>query len=276
MKLNKLVIGGGVLVVLLSMLVVGCKQSVDSGNPNWTTDEKDKKVWEQDNSSDKYVRAFKQFGTSFNVTSAVAKLEVADLTTSKAGLVFGLNKYSDSTYQYFVLGVGGNGYTTSKGDYYISYYYDVNVSSLDEANNGQNAPGNRVDITGENNKELNSGVMGIVGSAGTVYVSVKEENKGDSTDTKTVTITIGSAYDAEKKSVSGTIMTETFEVGANATNSGITDPNKKLQAVRSIKGGIGAYGMLKKAENGQTVKAKNTYEVKDFSGTLSLAAEDAE
>lgn len=102
---RKLGVLGGALLIVLSMVVIGCKQSVDSGNPNWTTDEKTKKVWEQDNSSDKYVRSFKQFGTSFSVTGTsspiVAKLEVADLTTSKAGLVFGFNKYTENNLSIF-------------------------------------------------------------------------------------------------------------------------------------------------------------------------------
>ena len=237
---------------MLSMVVIGCKQSVDSGNPNWTTDEKTKKVWEQDNSSDKYVRAFKQFGTSFSVTGTsspiVAKLEVADLTTSKAGLVFGFNKYTENTYQYFVLGVGGKDYNTETGDYYISYYYDVNINTLDEANSNQNAPGNAVHISGTTNKDINSGAMNIVGTSGTVYVSVKEAQT--SSDKKTITVEIGKAYDGKTKQISGVKTTETFEIGKGASNPSANDTQKRLENVSSINGGIGAYGMIKSSSNG--------------------------
>ena len=63
MKLNKLVIGGGVLVVLLSMLVVGCK-GLGSGDEDVESVKRYDKVWTKENSSDtQYLRFFDQFGT---------------------------------------------------------------------------------------------------------------------------------------------------------------------------------------------------------------------
>ena len=268
MKLNKLAMEGGVLVLLLSLLVVGCKQSVDSGDPNWTTDEKDKKVWERDNSSDQYVRAFKQFGTSFNVTGTaekplLAKIELADVTTGKAGLVFGLNDYGDTgRYRYFIVGLGGNGYKAEKGEYYIAYYSNVDISTLSASSGSEKASGEMTAI--KDNTAFSSGA-GITGTAGSWYVSVEEK-----TDNGEITVKIGTALSEDRKTISSPIATETF----TPSSFGSSDP-AGLKSVTTIKGGIGAYGMIKPG-NGTALKAKDTFEVLQFSGTLVLAAEETE
>ena len=59
MKLNKLAVLGGVLVILLSLLVVGCKQPDSSGDPDWTVNETKQKVWKKTNTSTTQIaRAF--------------------------------------------------------------------------------------------------------------------------------------------------------------------------------------------------------------------------
>lgn len=259
------------------MLVVGCKQSVDSGDPNWTTDEKDKKVWERDNSSNQYVRAFKQFGTSFNVTETVARLDVGNLEASKAGLIFGLSEYAEGSYRYFLVGVGGDQYQKTAGDYYIAYYYDVTPESISQSTNNQSAAGNMVTI--QDNVKLSG--MKISASIGYVYVGVKEEKSGDKT---TVTVKIGDSYD-EKKSgierVGGTVTTKTFEIGTGASLENIgkvgdTGDKNKLKLFDTIKGGIGAYGMLKPPVSPATsTSTKNDYQVL-LPSALLLSAEDAE
>lgn len=268
---------------MLSMVVIGCKQSVDSGDTDWTTDEKDHKVWEKRNESSQYLRAFKQFGTSTNVTGIdtdpiVARLEVGNLTASKAGLMFGLNKYSEQsgTYSYFLVGVGGHGYGTSQGEYFITYNYDVTPEQISQSSNNQTAAGNSITI--KNNTTLESGSMSISGSLGYVFVSVSEE-KDTSQNKSTVTITIGNQYDEKKKEVTGTTTKATFEIGSGATSFGdVTEQAQKdkLKTVEAIKGGIAAYGMLKPASTGTATSTKNDYQIKNFGGTLALSAEEAE
>lgn len=268
MKKAKVLLAGALVLAL--GLVMGCKQGIDSGNPNWTTDDNKLKVWEQDNSSDQYVRAAKQFGNSTKTKDMVVKLEITDLTTSKAGLVFGINELDKTakTYNYFVLGVGGVNYTKTQGDVYLSYYRDVDVKKLDEASKGKQAPGNRLDIF--DNETITTGAMKIVGSTGTIYVAISE-SKSESDNKTTVTIKLGSSYDP-KLGVTGTTMEKTFEIGTDAkVDSYITtgggDANW-MKNLTTIDGGIGAYGMLKPG-NGTTINAKNTYEVIKPSTVLS-------
>lgn len=251
------------------MLVVGCKQSVDSGDPNWTTDEKEKKVWERDNSSSEYVRAFKQFGTSFNVTGTaekpiLAKVELADITTGKAGFVFGLNKYGDTgRYRYFVVGLGGKGYSKTEGDYYISYYSNVQIESLSASSDSEKASGDMTVIV--NNTGLGEG-KGITGTAGSWYVSVEEDAEAES-----FIIKIGTALSEDGKTIANPIVTQTVDA-----NTEIAGPdNAGLADVKTIKGGIGAYGMIKPKTGDTAPKAKDTFEVLQFSGTIALHA-DAE
>lgn len=249
-------------------MVVGCKQSVDSGDPNWTTDEKEKKVWERDNSSSEYVRAFKQFGTSFNVTGTaekpiLAKVELADITTGKAGFVFGLNKYGDTgRYRYFVVGLGGKNYSTTEGDYYISYYSNVQIESLSTSSDSEKASGDMTVIV--DNTGLGAG-KGITGTAGSWYVSVEEDAEAQS-----FTIKIGTALSEDGKTIANPIVNQTVDA-----NTEIVGPdNAGLANVESIKGGIGAYGMIRPKTGDTAPKAKDTFEVLQFSG-LSLHA-DAE
>lgn len=268
MNRKKLGVMGGAILVLLSMLVVGCKQSVDSGDPNWTTDEKDKKVWERDNSSDQYVRAFKQFGTSFGVTGSenkpiLAKIELADVTTGKAGFVFGLNEYGDTgNYRYFIVGLGGNGYENKVGEYYIAYYSDVDISSLSASSSAEKASGN---LTTIKDNTAFSNASGITGTSGSWYVSVEEKTESDRTS---VTVKIGTTLSDDQKTISSPFVTEKFVLGS-------TSDKDALKRVTSIKGGIGAYGMIKPGK-GTALKAKDTFEVLQFSGAVALATEDAE
>ena len=248
------------------MLVVGCKQSVDSGDPNWTTDEKNHKVWERDNSSDQYVRAFKQFGTSFNVTGTaekpiLAKIELADLTTGKAGLVFGLNNYGDTgRYRYFIVGLGGNGYQTETGEYFISYYSNVDISSLSASSGSEKASG---DMTVIKDNCAFGNKTGITGTSGEWYVSVEEsEDK--------FTVKIGTTLSEDKKTISSPIVTEEF-----SPSSFGGEDLAGFKSVTTIKGGIGAYGMIKPGK-GTALKAKDTFEVLQFAGTVALSADDAE
>lgn len=265
----------GLAVVLLVVVLAGCSEPVSSGDPNWTTNEDKNKVWERENSSESYVRAFEQFGNSKNVDEVVAKITVGNMTASKAGLVFGLNQYNadddNPTYEYFVVGIGGENYGTTPADYYISYYQNVSMASLSESNNSQNANGEMwtiVDNTGFD-------AFSKTDTAATVYVSAVY-GKNDSNE-DIVTVTIGNNWTkAGGVTTSNATAVDPVVIKLDAIednpNSGTA---KTATSTSKTKGGIGAYGMVRPVQGDVAQKTVNAYVVEDFGGAVSLAA-DAE
>lgn len=278
MKLNKLAVLGGVLAVL-SLLIVGCKQPDSSGDPDWTVNESKQKVWKKTNSSaTQYARAFEQFGTTKNVKEVVVKLTVGDMTASKAGLVFGYDDYTadGAKKKYFLLGIGGNNYNagTNNGEYFLSYYENVELSQLSGSYDSENPNGTHTSCI--NNTKIGQPVT-VTGKSMSLYASVSEVNKEESDTTKVVTIKLGNTVSADKKTVENPVVELSFEIGDGANNNSQqldTNAQNFLKGVKTIQGGIGAYGMVTKAVGGEK-STENKYEVL-YTNALTLAAEDAE
>ena len=274
MKLNNLVMRGGVLVILLSLLVVGCKQPDSSGDPDWTVNESKQKVWKKtNNSATQFARAFEQFGTTKNVKEAVVKLTVGDMSASKAGLVFAYNDYTTdgAKKKYFLLGIGGHGYNvgTNNGEYFLSYYENVELAALSGSYDNENPTGTHYSCI--NNTEISSPVT-VIGKSVSLYASVSETAKEGDDTTKVVTINLGNAVSADKKSVENPVVTLNFEIGSNASNPSLgADAQKFLRGLSTIQGGIGAYGMVTKAVGGEK-STENKYEV-SYTDALRLHAE---
>lgn len=276
MKLNKLAVLGGGLVILLSLLVVGCKQPDSSGDPDWTVNETKQKVWKKTNTSTTQIaRAFEQFGTTKNVKNAVVKLTVGDMSASKAGLVFAYNDYTTdgAKKKYFLLGIGGYRYGvgTNNGEYYLSYYENVELKSLSGSYDSENPSGTH--YTCVNNTQISNAVT-VTGKGMTLYASVAEVAKEGDNATKVVTINLGNSVSTDKKSVENPIVTFSFEIGPNANNSRLAlEAQNFLKSLTTIQGGIGAYGMVTKAAGGEK-SSENKYEVL-YTDALTLHA-DAE
>lgn len=258
------------------MLVVGCKQPDSSGDPDWTVNETKQKVWKKTNTSATQIaRAFEQFGTTKNVKNAVVKLTVGDMSASKAGLVFAYNDYTadGAKKKYFLLGIGGYGYGvgTNDGEYYLSYYENVELKSLSGSYDSENPSGTHYSCV--TNTKINKAVT-VTGKAMTLYASVAEVAKEGDDKTKVVTINLGTSVSTDKKSVEDLIVTLPFEIGPNANNSSLApEAQKFLRSLTTIQGGIGAYGMVTKAAGGEK-SSENKYEVL-YTDALTLHA-DAE
>ena len=260
------------------MLVVGCKQPDSSGDPDWTVNEAKQKVWKKTNTSTTQIaRAFEQFGTTKNVANAVVKLTVGDMSASKAGLVFAYDDYSTdgAKKKYFLLGIGGYGYGvgTNNGEYYLSYYENVELKSLSGSYDSVNPTGGTHFPCVDNTKIAKP--VSITGRGMSLYASVAEAVKEGVEGTKVVTINLGNSVSADKKSVENPIVEISFEIGTNASNLGLpSEAQTFLKSLKTIKGGIGAYGMVTKAVGGEK-STENKYEVL-YTDAMSLAAEDAE
>ncbi len=274
MKLNNLVVRGGVLVILLSLLVVGCKQPDSSGDPDWAVNDTRQKVWKKSNTSaTQFARAFEQFGTTKNVKEAVVKLTVGDMSASKAGLVFAYNDYTTdgAKKKYFLLGIGGYGYSvgTNNGEYFLSYYENVELAALSGSYDNQNPTGTHYPCI--NNTRIGRPVT-VTGKGVSLYASVSETAKEGDNTTKVVTINLGNAVSADKKSVENPVVTLSFEIGSNANNPDLdNDAQDFLRGLSTIQGGIGAYGMVTKAVGGEK-STENKYEVL-YTDALTLHAE---
>ena len=267
---------GGVLVILLSLLVVGCKQPDSSGDPDWTVNESKQKVWKKtNNSATQFARAFEQFGTVKNVKEAVVKLTVGDMSASKAGLVFAYNDYSKdgAKKKYFLLGIGGHGYGvgTNKGEYFLSYYENVELAALSGSYDNENPTGTHYSCI--DNTPINQPVT-VTGTGMSLYASISEVDKEGSNTVKIVTVKLGNSVSNDKKTVENVVVNLTFEIGDGANNQdrGLdADAQNFLKSVKTIEGGIGAYGMVTKAVGGEK-STENKYEVL-YTNALTLHAE---
>lgn len=276
MKLNKLAVLGGVLVILLSLSVVGCKQPDSSGDPDWTVNETKQKVWKKTNTSaTQFARAFEQFGTVKTVKEAVVKLTVGDMSASKAGLVFAYDDYSTdgAKKKYFLLGIGGYRYGvgTDKGEYFLSYYENVELAALSGSYDSENPTGTHYSCI--DNTPITKPVT-LIGKGMSLYASISEVDKKGSNTVKIVTVKLGNSVSNDKKTVEGVVVEFTFEIGDGADNQDLDEKAQKfLKNMKTIKGGIGAYGMVTKAAGGEK-STENKYEVL-YTDALTLHA-DAE
>lgn len=259
------------------MLVVGCKQPDSSGDPDWTVNEAKQKVWKKTNTSTTQIaRAFEQFGTTKKVANAVVKLTVGDMSASKAGLVFAYDDYTTdgAKKKYFLLGIGGHGYNvgTNNGEYYLSYYENVELKSLSGSYDSENPTGTHYPCI--DNTKIDDAVT-ITGKGMSLYASISQVAKEGVEDTNVVRINLGNSVSNDKKSVENPIVEISFEIGPNASNPGLTSEAQTfLKSLTTIKGGIGAYGMVTKAVGGEK-STENKYEVL-HTDVLTFAAEDAE
>lgn len=114
MKLNKLVIGGGVLVVLLSMLVVGCKQNQElSVEEHREGENKYQHVWEAEYEGSNYYRSALQFGSGkWDLEKAQVRVKMNFPANGKAGVLFAVNERDNEKI------VGGNKEKKKVYDFY--------------------------------------------------------------------------------------------------------------------------------------------------------------
>lgn len=237
---RKLGMMGGALLVMLSMVVIGCK-GVSSGDTDaWTENGNKKKVWEKTNSSTTdYLRAYEQFGSTTKPDTAEVKLTVGNAANAKAGLIFGLKKNPNDTISYFVVGVGTQVSNQKTPEYYISYYDGVTPDSISQTSSGEAAPQGSGKVTDiKTNTPLSNFSVATDGSL-TVYVKFAPK----SGDAKTIELKLGTAEDSY--TVTETITLNTYQPGA-----------------AKLDGGIAAYAMLRPAgAAGSSVSTTNTYEV---------------
>ena len=251
---RKLGVMGGALLVVLSMIVIGCK-GLGSGDEDVESVKKYDKVWTKENSSGTdYLRFFEQFGTNKKVKTATVELKVSNAKNSRAGLVFGLNENEDKTVSFYVLGVGANA-STGKPLYYLDYYAALDPTAMSKTTANDSLGVDPVSLVG--------GTAGLeyftdsnvkVAGDGSMSVVVKI----DMNDKNAIKVSIGSTKDK--------------------MNTEIPAFAHKVAGAKDALGGIGAYGMLRPTSSGGTIiKTVNNYTVleSDPNRTL-LAAEDAE
>ncbi|MBQ8385793.1 MAG: hypothetical protein IJX45_11215 [Spirochaetaceae bacterium] len=244
MKLNNLVMRGGVLVVLLSLLVVGCKGMGGGDTESLTVDTNKEKRWEGKNTSTtEYVRYYKQFGSSDKVTEATIEITAQYPENGWSGFVFGLEKNAqDNTKSdFYVLGIK----TSNK----VPYYY---LSKFEGVNPDEVAASKATTLPGETEIIRSTRVPeGIVASTSPLKVYVKFTlEKGES----------GNSY----KLMAGSREATLFDIGEPILT-------------RATGCGIGAYGQLTTAKTeGTAIVSDTTIKVLSSKPSNLLAAEDAE
>lgn len=247
MKLNKLAVLGGGLVILLSLLVVGCKGMGGGDTESLTVDTNKEKRWQGTNSSTtEFVRYYKQFGSSDKVTEATIEITAQYPENGWSGFVFGLEKNAqDKTKSdFYVLGIKTS---NTVPHYYLSKFEGVNPDEV-AASKATTLPGETEIIRPDPIPEAEK----IVASKSPLKVCVKFVLEEGQNGTK------------QYKLMAGPRAETLYNVG---------DPIPTAAAGC----GIGAYGQLTKAKTeGTAIVADTTIKVLSSKPTNLLAAEDAE
>lgn len=248
---RKLGVMGGALLVVLSMVVIGCK-GLGSGDEDVESVKKYDKVWTKENSSiADYLRFYDQFGTSKSVKTALVEMKISNAKNSKAGLVFSLTENENKTVNYYLLAAGAD-YQNGKPELYLSYYEGVQSADISKTTQSETQTTRETQIVALTEGSPATNLKVATDGSMTFYAKVDVSNKD------AISVKIGPAKDQLFD------VTEAFQ-------------HKKVGAKDAL-GGIGAYGMLRPTETaGNPVKTTNNYTVleSDPNRTL-LAAEDAE
>lgn len=271
MKLNKLVIGGGVLVVLLSMLVVGCKQNEELSVEEHRKGENGyQHVWEAEYTGDNYYRSALQFGSGkMDIQYAKVRVKMNYPGNGKAGLLFatneremevttGGNKEKKKVYDFYAFAFGKNPRENNSLEAYVDYYVGLEKFNDSSSTSEKFGTGESTPVVKEKNL---TGITWNGASPVTVDMIVEKKTTTGGSGTETVT------YNLKIQSTDGnTVYWSANDIAA----TGDTVVNE---------GYLCSYGMVSKLADPKKVDTVWTLDEgslkKTGIGTI-LAAEDAE
>lgn len=246
MNRKKLGVMGGAILVLLSMLVVGCKGLGGGDTESLTVDTNKEKRWEGKNTStQEYVRYYKQFGTSKKVTEATIEITAKYPENGWSGFVFGLEQNADDKTKsdFYVLAIKTS---SNVPYYYLSKFTGVNpeevAASKDKTLTGE------TEIIGVTKVPDELGITGSTPLKAYVKFILEEGKDGKN----------------QYKLLAGPRDVTLYDVG---------DPIPTT----ATGCGIGAYGQLTTAKTeGTAIISDTTIKVLSSNPSNLLAAEDAE
>ena len=272
MKLNNLVMRGGVLVILLSLLVVGCKQNEElSVEEHRKGENAYQHVWEAEYNGDNYYRSALQFGSGkMDVEYAKVRVKMNYPGNGKAGLLFATNereiettvgggeKEKKKVYDFYAFAFGRDPAESNTLEAYVDYYIGLEKFNDSSSTSEKFGTGKQTEVVEASNL---TGITWNGASPVTVDMIVEKETTTGGSGSETVT------YNLKIQDTSGNVLWSQDDVAA--TGDGVVN-----------EGYLCSYGMVSKlAANPKNVDTTWTLDRDSFEKTGAgaiLAAEDAE
>ena len=207
---KKMMFGAVALMMAASLVFTGCRDEEGSADVNisWSGNGNTATVLGTNDSDDAYARKFETMKTKhidYTVTATWNKGNAGVI-----GVMFGMSKNADGTYNFGVVGLGDTGGTNPR--YYVNHYVNVDpLSMVGSANDFLNKDGQKAYVDGDCDWITLKGITADEDGNFTVAIIVALEGEEDKDGYYKVTL--GTELEADGKSIKAENLKGIKEVG---------------------------------------------------------------
>ena len=253
---KKMMFGAVALMMAASLVFTGCRDEEGSADVNisWSGNGNTATVLGTNDSDDAYARKFETMKTKhidYTVTATWNKGNAGVI-----GVMFGMSKNADGTYNFGVVGLGDTGGTNPR--YYVNHYVNVDpLSMVGSANDFLNKDGQKAYVDGDCDWITLKGITADEDGNFTVAIIVALEGEEDKDGYYKVTL--GTELEADGKSIKAENLKGIKEVGKTTKFTDKDGNNVKNSATLSkcSQTDVGVYA--------------NVYTGKSLSATVAFA-----
>ena len=207
---KKMMFGAVALMMAASLVFTGCRDEEGSADVNisWSGNGNTATVLGTNDSDDAYARKFETMRTKHIDYTATATWNKGN--AGVIGVVFGLSKNADGTYNFGAVGLSDLAGTNPR--YYVNHYVNVDpVSMVGSANDFLNKDGNKAHVDGDCPWTDLKGIT--ADEDGNFTVAIKVALKGEEGKDGYYEVTLGTELEADGKSIKAENIKGTKEVG---------------------------------------------------------------
>lgn len=189
---KKMMFGAVALMMAASLVFTGCRDEEGSADVNisWSGNGNIATVLGTNDSDDAYARKFVTMKTKHIDYTATATWNKGN--AGVIGVVFGLSKNEDGTYNFGVVGLGDTAGTNPR--YYVNHYVNVDpLSMVGSANDFINKEGNKAYVDGDCDWITLKGIT--ADEDGNFTVAIKVALKGEEGEDGYYEVTLGTALE---------------------------------------------------------------------------------
>ena len=208
---KKMMFGAVALMMAASLVFTGCRDEEGSAavNISWGNDGNPATVLGTNDSDDAYARKFETMRTKHIDYTATATWNKGN--AGVIGVVFGLSKNADGTYNFGVVGLGDTGGTNPR--YYVNHYVNVDpLTMAGSANDFLNKDGQKAYVDGDCDWITLKGITADEDGNFTVAIKVALMGESEGGDGY-YKVTLGTELEADGKSIKDENIKGTKEVG---------------------------------------------------------------
>ncbi|MCI7037220.1 MAG: hypothetical protein MSA27_08700 [Spirochaetia bacterium] len=207
---KKMMFGAVALMMAASLVFTGCRDEEGSADVNisWSGNGNIATVFGTNDSDDLYARKYETMKTKHIDYTATATWNKGN--NGVIGVMFGMSKNADGTYNFGVVGLGDTGGTNPR--YYVNHYVNVDpLSMVGSANDFLNKDGQKAHVDGDCPWTDLKGITADEDGNFTVAIIVALEGEEDKDGYYKVTL--GTKLEADGKIIKAENIKGTKEVG---------------------------------------------------------------